>query len=179
MWANDLQKWQNGGEIITNPAPVGMIGHQSPRPAQSPRANPAPINRGPTNPPQSLQTPANRHQQTGPTNRANQPRPINPAKSTGANTRPNNRPIAGGQSPRKRANQSTRANPQQTPNNPVNGLLKWALTNLAKPKKPRFCPGSFWFYVNSQKSSNENCTISPDPSLGQNSPTLPIIVNSS
>ncbi len=57
MWANDLQKRQNGGEIIT-PRPVSRDqGGQSHRPAQSPGANPAPINPGPTNPPQ---TPANR-----------------------------------------------------------------------------------------------------------------------
>lgn len=88
MWPNDLQKWQNGGEIITNPARVGMIEVQSPRPAQSPGGQPRPNQPGPTNPPQSLQTPANRPQQTGqptgPTNPAQSiPGPINPSKPRG------------------------------------------------------------------------------------------------
>jgi len=65
MWANDPKKWQNDGESITNPPGFGVIGYQSPRPAQSHGPTPHQSTRGQTNPPQSLQTPANRPQQTG------------------------------------------------------------------------------------------------------------------
>jgi hypothetical protein len=126
-----------------------MIGDQSPRPAQSPRANPAPINRGqPTrpnrckprqSPPANGPTPANPRaggkpkQPKQPTTRANQP---------GPNPRPNNRPIAGGQSTRKRANQPTRANPQQNPNNPANGAnYEVSAHLLSKAKKTPVLPG--------------------------------------
>ena len=113
----------------TKPARFAPVLHDRgivwPAPPNRPGANPAPVNRGPTNPPQSLQTPANRPQQTGQTPANNPTRSIpgqlTGANRTGPNPRPNNRPIAGGQSPRKRAKQPTRANPQQNPNNPANG----------------------------------------------------------
>ena len=109
MWPNDLQKWQNDGEIITNPARFGMIGGQSPRPANRPNPNPtqpaspnqpgpinpqnqpSTINRGSINPAPTDQTGGKRGQSTNPgqtPNRSNdppnQPRPI---KQTGVNNR--------------------------------------------------------------------------------------------
>ena len=63
-----------------------------------------------------------------------------PNQSTG----PTKRPANG-------ANDQTRANPRKTQTTPQTGpIVKCALTYLAKPKKPRIDPGSFWFYVNSQ-----------------------------
>ena len=97
-------------KVVQNPPVLlrfGMIGGQSPAPAQSPRGQTRPnqSTEGQTNPPppnrcKPRQSPptngANQPQQTpGPT-RPDQPGPINPAKPTGANPSTNNRPIAGG-----------------------------------------------------------------------------------
>ncbi len=112
--------------IARGPTPPQSTGGQLTRPNRcKPRQSP-PAN-GPTRPNCTNPARLNPGQMHGPTKRANR---------TGPNPRPNNRPIAGGQSPRKRAKRSTRANPQQNANNPANGAnFEVSANQLSKTKK--------------------------------------------
>jgi hypothetical protein len=114
-----------GGQPTNQPRPNR---YKAPPIAPANLANPSKLTRGqpigPTNPAPINQPGTNKQSGIKP-----QPQQTNPGQSTppnqpGPNPRPNNCPIAGGQPTRKRANQPTRANPQQNPNNPANGLLK-------------------------------------------------------
>jgi hypothetical protein len=110
-------------------ARVGMIGGSiaPPRPI-APGLNPPQSTGGqPTRPNRCKPPPIAPSKRAKPSKPGGQPiGPTNPARSIpGQSTlRPNNRPIAGGQSTRKRAKRSTRANPQQNPNNPAKLVLK-------------------------------------------------------
>jgi hypothetical protein len=133
MWANDLQKKQSVCKEYYKPRPCFPGWHDRginrPAPPNRPGPTQPQSTRGQSTRPNRCKTPpiapSKRGQPTGPTNPArSNPSQSTPSNQPGLNPRPNNRPIAGGQSPRKRAKRSTRANPQQTPNNPANGNLK-------------------------------------------------------
>jgi hypothetical protein len=125
-----------------------MIGANRPAPPNRPGANPAPIDPGPTNPPQSLQTPANRPQQTG------QPQQT-PGPGANRNNRNNRQPgpINRGQTPAKHSpnrwgpiapqtGQTT--NPGQSPANPKQPrkpAFEVSANQLSKAKKTPVLPG--------------------------------------
>ena len=73
---------------------------------------------------------------------SNDPGPIpNRSNNRGKTTRPNGSSWTT-KRPANRPNDQTQPNPRKTQTTPQTGqIVKWALTNLAKPKKPRFSPG--------------------------------------
>lgn len=80
----------------------------------------------PTNPANGAKQTTRGQSPTDQTNGAKQPAPMDPA----------------GQPNDPQTGQTIKPNPRKTQPTPQTGkILKWALTNLAKPKKPRFSPG--------------------------------------
>lgn len=165
MWANALQKMAIMREKYYSPTrkpgqpdPPRKTArgqpNRQPNPAQPTGANPGPINQTGANPPPNPANGAKPGQPTdpGPTpDRSNNPpQSIPPDQITGANnrgkpTRPN-QPNRANQRPANGPTDQTQPNPRKMQTTPQTGrIVKCALTNLAKPKKPRFARGRFGF----------------------------------